>query len=227
MKTKIYNLIILDESGSMQCVNHATISGCNEVIQNIQATQARYADTQEHVVSIYAFQTGSVPSRYIIKNVPAKATMPISNDDYKPAGCTPLYDAIGSTISELKAIAGNNVHALASITIITDGYENSSHRYKGLMVRRLIEQVKEMGWNVNFIGANIDVATEASKLGIDNTLQFTQSNEGTEGMFCAINNSQTEYFDSMDIEESDSMSDEEIIESRKKRSKSFFTKYFN
>lgn len=226
MKTKVYNLIILDESGSMQCVNHATISGCNEVIQNIQATQARYAETQEHVVSIYAFQTGSVPSRYIIKNVPARAAQPISSEDYTPQGCTPLYDAIGSTISELKAIAGNNVHVLASITIITDGEENSSHRYNGLMVRRLIEQVKEMGWNVNFIGANIDVATEASKLGIDNTLQFTQSNEGTEGMFSAISNCQKGYFDRMSIDECDTMSDDEIIESRKKRSKSFFTKYF-
>lgn len=28
MKTKIYNLIILDESGSMQCVGPQTISGC-------------------------------------------------------------------------------------------------------------------------------------------------------------------------------------------------------
>ena len=57
MKTEIYNLIVLDESGSMGCVRNQTISGCNETINTIRAAQEKYADTQEHFVSIYAFQT--------------------------------------------------------------------------------------------------------------------------------------------------------------------------
>ena len=70
MKTEIYNLIILDESGSMDCVKKQTISGCNETINTIRMAQEKYADTQLHYVSIFAFQSGSVPSRYIIKNEP-------------------------------------------------------------------------------------------------------------------------------------------------------------
>ena len=33
MKTTVFNLIILDESGSMSGLEKRTISGCNEVIQ--------------------------------------------------------------------------------------------------------------------------------------------------------------------------------------------------
>ena len=39
MKTRIFNLIILDESGSMSCVKRQTIDGCNETINTIITAQ--------------------------------------------------------------------------------------------------------------------------------------------------------------------------------------------
>ena len=35
--SEIYNLIILDESGSMDCVTRQTIAGCNETINTIKS----------------------------------------------------------------------------------------------------------------------------------------------------------------------------------------------
>ena len=71
MKTEIYNLIILDESGSMSHVKRQTVSGCNETINTIRSAQEKFADTQTHYVSIYAFQANDkIPSRYLIKNQP-------------------------------------------------------------------------------------------------------------------------------------------------------------
>ena len=62
--SEIYNLIILDESGSMSCVWEQTISGCNETINTIKAAQNKFAENQKHFVSIYAFQSaGNRPSR--------------------------------------------------------------------------------------------------------------------------------------------------------------------
>ena len=69
-KTTVFNLIILDESGSMDSLTNATISGCNETLSVIRAAQQQVGDRQRHLVSIYAFQSGAVPSRYIIKNAP-------------------------------------------------------------------------------------------------------------------------------------------------------------
>ena len=36
MKQQIYNLIILDESGSMGCVTRQTLNGCNETLNTIR-----------------------------------------------------------------------------------------------------------------------------------------------------------------------------------------------
>lgn len=184
MKTDVYNLIILDESGSMDCVRKQTISGCNETINTIKSSQKAFGETQNHYVSIYAFQNGGdVPSRYIVKNVPAAAAEHISAKEYCPYGNTPLYDAVGSTLVDLKATVKARDMAIGSVTIITDGMENASRQYTRSQVARMIEGLKEMGWQFSFIGANIDVKATASAIRIDNTLEFQQDEEGMHEMF--------------------------------------------
>lgn len=189
VKTEVYNLIILDESGSMDCIKAQTISGCNETINTIRSTQAKMGDAQNHFVSIFAFQSdGTRPSRYLIKNVPARTVEHINSELYDPWGCTPLYDAIGSTLTDLKAVvkrreAEGHCVAIGCVTIITDGMENSSHHYTRGKVARMISALKELGWNFNFIGANIDVDNVASGLNIDNRMAFMQDEAGTREMF--------------------------------------------
>ncbi len=196
MKSQIFNLIILDESGSMDCVTRQTISGCNETINTIRATQAKYPDTQEHFVSIFAFQSeGNRPSRYIIKNVPANEVKHITAEDYAPYGMTPLYDAVGSTLTDLKAAAKKYDDAIGSVTIITDGMENSSNHYTLPQVAKMIEGLKELGWNFNFIGANIDVNRVSQSLNIDNAMEFQQSEEGTRAMFEHERRSRARYYE--------------------------------
>jgi len=183
-KNPIYNLIILDESGSMSHVTNQTISGCNETINTIRAAQRTYPDTQEHFVSIYAFQSGTdVPSRYLLKNVPVAEVRDITDKDYQPWGCTPLNDAVGMTLADLKATTKSKENAIGSVTIITDGYENSSKEYTVAKVAQMIDQLKELGWSFNFIGANIDVVRTASAYNIENTMEFQQDEVGTAEMF--------------------------------------------
>lgn len=180
--TKIYNLIILDESGSMSLVTSQTISGCNETIQTIKATEEQLGGSQQHTVSIYAFQSGR-PSRYLFKNVPASAAMEIGPNDYKPYGGTPLLDAVGSCLADMKATVGDNPDAIGSVTIITDGEENSSVRYTYGQVARMISELKERGWNFNLIGANIDVIKTAAAFNIDNHMEFSTDAESTKKMW--------------------------------------------
>ena len=58
-KTKIYNLVILDKSGSMGCIRDAAISGFNETLGGIRSAQKEYSDTQEHFVSLLTFSSCS------------------------------------------------------------------------------------------------------------------------------------------------------------------------
>lgn len=195
MKTKIYNLIILDESGSMQSAATATINGCNETINVIRAAQEAAPDTQEHFLSIFAFQSGaSVPSRYIVKNVPAAAAVPVTAGEYRPLGMTPLYDAIGSTLTDLKISTDAHEHAIGAVTIITDGYENASHNYTGPQIAKMIAGLKELGWNFNFIGANIDVEKVAAQMNITNHMTYTSDSQGTKMMFEKESRSRMAYY---------------------------------
>ena len=56
MKTTVFNLIILDESGSMEQMTNQTISGCNETLNIIRSNAKTHAETMNSFVSIYAFQ---------------------------------------------------------------------------------------------------------------------------------------------------------------------------
>lgn len=174
----VHHLIVLDESGSMSSVRQQTVDGCNETIQTVRNMQEMNAD-QKHYVSIYMFQTGA--SRYILKDVPISEVRELRLKDYRPGASTPLFDAIGFTLTELKQKLGDGVAAY--VTIITDGYENDSRHYDLQMVRSLISEMKECNVIFSFIGANIDSKQYAQSMGIDNSLQFTADSEGAKDMW--------------------------------------------
>ncbi len=44
-KAHIYNLMIVDESGSMSHLRESTLSGINETIQTIRSSQEKYSET--------------------------------------------------------------------------------------------------------------------------------------------------------------------------------------
>lgn len=224
MKTTVFNLIILDESGSMSSVTEQTISGCNETINVARAQAQKNSDVLRSLTSVYAFQEGGpLPSRYILKNEDSVKTRHITPQDYQPWGATPLLDAVGSTLSELKAVAATHEDATGVITVITDGYENSSTQYSWKDVARLISGFKEKGWTVNLIGANIDVDAMAAKMNIDNRMAFTADHEDTKRMWNDYNSSLMEEMECYACEAREAPSSiEERMTSRKSRSKSFF-----
>lgn len=174
----VYHLIVLDESGSMYPVRKQTVDGCNETIQTVRKMQEMNAD-QKHYVSIYLFQTGA--SRYILKDIPIGEVRELLPQDYRPSACTPLFDAIGYTLTELKEKLADNVAAY--VTIITDGYENDSRNFTLQMVKNLISEMKERNVIFSFIGANIDSKQYAQSMGIENSLQFTADTEGAKDMW--------------------------------------------
>lgn len=221
-KTTVFNLIILDESGSMDSCVNSTISGCNETINVAKQLQAANHDTQRVLMSIYAFQSdGPVRSRYLCKNIPVDKVKHITGKDYSPYGCTPLFDAVGSTLAELEAIAATHEDATGIVTIITDGMENSSRHYDLDKVVRLIDRLKELGWTFNFIGANIDVDMMSDRLHIHNRMAFSSDEEGTEEMFKDFSKCMQDYEqERMACERG--MSREDRIAYRNRRSDSFF-----
>ena len=190
-KTQVYNLVILDKSGSMESIRTEAINGYNETLGSIKATQLKFLDTQEHFVSLAAFCDCGIDMIYDM--TPIKDADKLTKEKYDPCCCTPLFDAIGKTVKTLKKKIANVEDAAVLVTIITDGYENSSKEWDGKAVSKLIEECKEEGWMFSFIGAGEDVVKVATTISITNTMVWENTSEGTKKMFDEENEARERY----------------------------------
>jgi len=174
----VYNLIILDESGSMQAIYRPALSGVNETLQTIREADKEHKE-QKHFVSLITFDTGHYNEIY--QRTPADKAIDITEDQYRPCGGTPLYDAMGRAITDLRQHTGKDDVVL--VTVITDGYENASREYTGRAIKSLVDEMKLQGWVFTYIGANQDVEAVAEAMSIDNRMAFDASDTGTKAMF--------------------------------------------
>ncbi len=195
MKTTVFNVIILDKSGSMSSIARQAIDGVNETIGSIKSAQEKNPD-QKHIVTLVAFCGCEMKTIY--DNVPIAEVKTLTDKDYRPCCMTPLYDAVGMTITRVHALKSKNSESLALVTIITDGYENDSHEYSLAAIRSLIESYKEQGWQFTYIGADHDVESVAFSLSIQHTLKFDKTEAGTHAMFDNQSRSRDRWLNKMD-----------------------------
>ncbi len=176
-KTQVYNLIILDKSGSMSSIAKAAISGFNETVGGIRSAQERFKDTQEHFVSLMIFC--NCEKTMVYDMVPVDQVKKLTSREYRPCCGTPLYDAMGISINALYKAIKDKEDATAMVTVITDGLENASKEYNGAAIKALVERMKdEEGWNFAYIGTNQDVEAVSGALNIDNHMYFEDDDTG-------------------------------------------------
>ena len=176
---KIYNVIILDKSGSMSSIGKEAVDSVNETLGAIRSTARKNPDCKQYV-SIVAFCGCEL--KHFYTNTIIDEVRNIKPHQYVPCCNTPLYDAVGDTIVKLHEAISAEENATASITIITDGYENSSREFSGRAVKALIESYKKEGWMFAYIGADHDVEAVAYSLAIDNKMEFDKSASGVHAM---------------------------------------------
>ena len=220
-KTQVYNLVILDKSGSMESIRKEAIDGYNETLGAIRAAQLKHLDTQEHFVSLAAFCDCGIDMIY--DKTPIKDADKLTKDKYEPCCCTPLFDAIGKTVKKLKADIKDIEDAAVLVTIITDGYENSSKEWTGPAIKKLIDDCKEDGWMFSFIGAGEDIVKVATTISITNTVVWEQTTEGTKEMFENENAAQGRFYDKMAVNCPKGMS----VADKKRMRKRFSEEYYD
>ena len=189
MAQKVYNLIILDASGSMYSIMEQARTGVNETIQTIKQAQKDNQD-QMHFISFVSFNTSG--TRLVHDRVLASKVVELGRGDYQPGGGTPLYDAIGSSVSNLQAYVEKGDIVL--VTIITDGYENASREYSGATIAKMIEDLRKEDWVFTYIGANQDVEKVARSMNINNSLAFESSINGSVNMFKCERKSRANFY---------------------------------
>jgi uncharacterized protein YegL len=209
MATKIFNLIIIDESGSMDCIKQQAIDSVNETIQTIRAAQERN-ESQEHFVSIVSFNDNV---KTISDCVAVDEVQELTKNTYQPNCCTALYDAMGLSLNALRKKVADEDKVL--VTVVTDGYENASREYSGMAVKALVEELKEKGWVFAYIGANHDVEAAATSIAIENTMSFDATASGVAEMSYSLNRSRACWYDSIEDNSADS----------KKANRNFFSRF--
>jgi len=190
MSDQVHNLIILDESGSMESIKTTIIQGFNEVVQTIKGIEQQFPE-QEHFISLVSFNG----LRQKIHHFLDKASMldQIDESSYKPDATTPLFDAMGFSINRLKqALRGqSDYHVL--VTILTDGEENASREFSGRDIKKLIEELKQNRWTFTYIGTDHDVEKIAISLSITNTLVFEKNEADIKSMFVKEKSARANY----------------------------------
>ena len=179
MKKNLTEMVfILDKSGSMAGLEADTIGGFNSMIERQKKEEG------EAFVSTVLFSNRST---VLHDRVPVGLVAPLTDREYQVGGCTALIDAIGCAIHHI-----GNVHKYAReedlpehtiFVIMTDGMENASHLYSSDEVKAMVEKEKtQYGWEVLFLGANIDAVETAAHFGIneDRAVTFLNDSEGQE-----------------------------------------------
>lgn len=187
---KVFNLIILDESGSMQSIKRATINGFNEVVQTIKGVEKQFPE-QEHFISLVSFNGLGI--KEILFNEPVKHLKEIDEKKYQPDSSTPLYDAMGFSIIKLKRTLDSIPESKVLVTILTDGEENASKEYNGNSIKKLVAEMKQKGWAFTYIGANHDVEKFAMSISITNTMTFSANEADMSAMFAKEKNARVRY----------------------------------
>ena len=188
--TKVYNLIILDESGSMQSIKDYIISGFNELVQTVKGIAEQYPE-QTHLTSFLTFNTFKITT-----HLDAELTSKLNEIDaqkYMPRAGTPLFDAMGQGINELRAKIGDEKNVNVLVTILTDGMENASREYDGSAIKALVEEMEEKNWTFTYIGTDHNVKDFATTISIKNTMVFSKSQAGLRRMFAVEERSRAAY----------------------------------
>jgi len=195
-KHKVHNLIILDESGSMDSIKKTIIQGFNEIVQTVKGIEKEFPE-QEHFISLVSFN-GLGHKELHFADAVSKLEM-INDSAYRPAASTPLYDAIGFSCTKLRNVLGNSTDHNVLVTILTDGEENASTEYSGTAIKKLIEELKNNNWTFTYIGTDHDVVNFAFSLSIENTMVFDKDEASMKNMFMKEKNARANY--SMNIRE--------------------------
>lgn len=173
--TKIYNVVILDRSGSMNPLREAAIQGYNETIEIVRKAQQEHDQEQQNLISLTLFnqKVTNVFDCDVVEDVTE-----LLFDNYVPNGKTAMLDAIGISLTNLQKQLDQLENATAVVTIISDGLENASTKYRLPQLVELIDTLKEQGVMFVFMGTNQNVEMTATALHIEEYKVFDYSSEG-------------------------------------------------
>jgi len=156
-----HDFILLDRSGSMSDRWKETLSALNSYVSDLVE---KNVDTG---VTLALFDEHGGESTFdVVRDRIIPATWkPVTEQEVKPRGYTPLNDAIGKLVTRAQAGLNGVQYDKVVLIIITDGHENASREYTHTQAKALLDSCRTKGWQVIFLGADFDNAVQAASYG--------------------------------------------------------------
>lgn len=159
---KTITALLVDESGSMSGNEDDVMGGINAYIKELKdGIEGKCR------VSLAKFDSGGY--RQVWDNMKL-AEVPAFTG-YCPASMTPLYDAIGRLIGNVKAKKNDRV----VVVVYTDGLENCSVEHDSASIRKLIDAKRKDDWEFLFLGADMDMWKAGKTMNLGNTKARSRS----------------------------------------------------
>lgn len=171
-------VILMDRSGSMESCKDDTEGG----LRTFLADQNSEFPTGTRV-SMYEFDT---QYDIVYENKPLSD---VPEYVLRPHGGTALLDAIGRTITTVKAKRKKLPKPQRPdviMVIVTDGHENSSHEFDHPTIKSMIEKRTEKGWTFIYLGANQDAIKVGASMGIPRDGSMTYDTAHTSEAFTSM-----------------------------------------
>lgn len=170
--------ILLDRTGSMAPMGKwvETISAVNVYAQKLLNDDS--IDARVMVTCFDRYQ--GVKIDIIRKWSTDDVWKDLTTEEVYPRGDTPLYDAMGKTLTELMAEKRDEATRVQYV-VMTDGQENASHEWKKEKIVDLVEQAnKKPNWLVVFLGADLDAMALGASVGTQfgSTMSYSSANVG-------------------------------------------------
>jgi hypothetical protein len=169
--------MVVDRSGSMQTMGSEVEGGCNAYLDEQRKSDAEDVATTHVVMCTFDNTVECVHDNAALTDV-----APITHEQVEPRGMTALYDAIGDALTRTAAVVNGLDHAPnVTIFILTDGQENSSHKWSKQAIATEIGKLQKPeggGWDFYFAAANQDAMAEGSRLGMDSEQCMSFGNSG-------------------------------------------------
>lgn len=147
-------VLILDESGSMQSLQHKMIDAINDLIKEQKQIYER--------PTTFTFVKFNHSVNRVIKNKNLNNVDFLNYSDYSPSGSTALYDAIGDTINWFN----NEKNVL--MVIVTDGQENASRKFSKHQISSMIENKKiHNNWTYVYLSNDLDTFSQGNNIGFE------------------------------------------------------------
>ena len=175
-------VLVVDRSGSMEAIRQDMEGGIATLLAEQAAEDGICLVTLAQFDNEYELLADAIPISELLA--------------YRlvPRGTTALLDAMGRTIStvraEIEALAPDDRPRNIVFAVITDGLENASQEWSHLQVMDCVKARIDEGWHFTFLGANQDAIQEGGRVGVagDSSLTYgsARSRAAMESMSASV-----------------------------------------